>query len=465
MAETVKKYLSLDKLGKYDAKIKKVIADGDAATLASAQTYADSLASNYDTAGAAATALQDAKTYADGKDAAIAAAKKAGTDAQADVDALELKVGTVKEGETVVGLIGKAQSAADTAQSEVDALEGLVGVIPESSTAETIVAYIDEKTTGIATDEALNALTQRVGTAESAIDVIEADYLKSADKTELQGNIDAEAAKITTLIGSDAGKSVRAIANEEMVAQLIPEVAKESLDTLAEIAAWIQEHPEDASAMNQAIADIKALVGTIPEEEGIDATTIVAYIKELVGDEATRATGVESGLAGRITTLEGKFTGEGSVESLIATAKTEAITEATQTAASDATTKANKALTDAKSYADGLNTTMDGRVDALEATTHTHSNKALLDTYTQTEADLADAVSKKHSHTNATVLAGITSEKVTAWDTVGSKASQTDLTAEIQRATAAEQANAAAIAAFVEISEAEINALFTAPQA
>ena len=35
---------------------------------------------------------------------------------------------------------------------------------------------------------------------------------------------------------------------------------------------------------------------------------------------------------------------------------------------------------------------------------HTHTNKALLDTYTQTDSDLADAVSKKHSHSNKSVL-------------------------------------------------------------
>lgn len=35
---------------------------------------------------------------------------------------------------------------------------------------------------------------------------------------------------------------------------------------------------------------------------------------------------------------------------------------------------------------------------------HTHSNKALLDTYTQTEANIADAVTKKHSHANQTAL-------------------------------------------------------------
>jgi hypothetical protein len=35
---------------------------------------------------------------------------------------------------------------------------------------------------------------------------------------------------------------------------------------------------------------------------------------------------------------------------------------------------------------------------------HTHSNKTLLDTYTQTEANLADAVTKKHTHANQTAL-------------------------------------------------------------
>ena len=35
---------------------------------------------------------------------------------------------------------------------------------------------------------------------------------------------------------------------------------------------------------------------------------------------------------------------------------------------------------------------------------HTHSNKDLLDTYKQTESNLADAVSKKHSHSNKAVL-------------------------------------------------------------
>lgn len=63
-------------------------------------------------ATAKSEAIAEAKTYSDGKDAAIAAAKKAGDDAQTDVDALETKVGMVTEGKTVVQMIAEAQSAA-----------------------------------------------------------------------------------------------------------------------------------------------------------------------------------------------------------------------------------------------------------------------------------------------------------------------------------------------------------------
>ena len=80
------------------------------------------------------------------------------------------------------------------------------------------------------------------------------------------------------------------------------------------------------------------------------------------------------------------------------------------------TTGAAKMANDIKEL---QNVNADSRLDALEAISgesHTHSNKALLDTYTQTEVDLADAVAKKHEHTNKVVLDGVTAEKVAAWD-------------------------------------------------
>ena len=48
--------------------------------------------------------------------------------------------------------------------------------------------------------------------------------------------------------------------------------------------------------------------------------------------------------------------------------------------------------------------TINSQITTLDGAKHTHSNKSLLDTYTQTETDLADAVSKKHSHSNKSVL-------------------------------------------------------------
>ena len=80
------------------------------------------------------------------------------------------------------------------------------------------------------------------------------------------------------------------------------------------------------------------------------------------------------------------------------------------------------------------------KVATLEGASHTHDNKALLDTYTQTEVDLADAVAKKHDHTNKSVLDAITDVKVAAWNAAESNAnSYTDTEiAKIQALTESE---------------------------
>ena len=151
----------------------------------------------------------------------------------------------------------------------------------------------------------ISAIEAKIGTVEDGETVV-GMIAKNAEAIEShKTSIDSV---VTTLVGDDASKSVRTIANEELAAQLIPEGAKESLDTLQEIAAWIQSHPDDASAMNQAITALQTLVGTIPE--GATATDIVNYIKELVDAEKTRATGVESGLDTRLSAVE-TLVGEG----------------------------------------------------------------------------------------------------------------------------------------------------------
>ena len=100
------------------------------------------------------------------------------------------------------------------------------------------------------------------------------------DAKAAQADVEALSGKVTTLIGEDAGKSARAIANEELAKQLVAEGAAESLDTLEEIAAWIQAHPGDAAAMNKAIDDLEALVGKLPAEA--TSTNVVDYIAEAI---------------------------------------------------------------------------------------------------------------------------------------------------------------------------------------
>lgn len=355
-----------------------------------------------------------AKSYADGKDAAIQAAQADADAAQADVDALEGKVGTVADGKTVVGLISDAQtqadkgvadaaaakSAADAAQADVDVLEGKVGTVPADKT-----------------------VVQMIADAQTA-----ATY----DDTALKGRVAANETAIATLNGTGEGSVSKQVA--DAVAQIVAD-APEAYDTLKEISDWISSHASDASAMNSQIntnktdiANLTALVGTLPETATSD--TVVGYIDEAIaalkiGDYA-KATDLAAAVA-RIGTAEGKIT---TLEGQVATINGDASTDGSIAKAAADT------LASAKTYADEKDTAMDTRVDALEAASHTHSNKALLDTYTQTEENLADAVAKKHEHTNKTVLDGITAEKVSAWDSAESNAkSYTDALSNGQVAT------------------------------
>ena len=199
-------------------------------------------------------------------------------------------------------------TTADDVDAQIGAKVGELKIGDE--TFATVKAYVDKKTDGIATDAALETLTNRVTTAEGKLDKLNgdketegsvaktvedaitaldlentydpkgaADAKDEAIAAAKKAGDDAQAA-VDTLIGDDTGKSARTIANEELAKQLIPENAKESLDTLAEIAAWIQAHPDDATAMNRAITDLATLVGTLPEDA--ESATVVAYIKEAI---------------------------------------------------------------------------------------------------------------------------------------------------------------------------------------
>ena len=100
---------------------------------------------------------------------------------------------------------------------------------------------------------------------------------------------------VDTLIGSDTNKSVRTIANEELAAQLIPEGAQESLNTLTEIAAWIQDHPDDAATMNAAISKLNGIVAGIGGESD-DYATVMAAIEGKIAAAKVEASDINGNI-------------------------------------------------------------------------------------------------------------------------------------------------------------------------
>lgn len=365
MAE--KKYIDLAGLTHYDEKIKAVIDSKDAASLKSAKDYADGLAVNYDAAGTAETKVNElangqVKTNTEAIATLNGGANTEGSVAKAVADAkagLETKISAV-DAKAVA-----AQAAADNAKNAADAVDAKVGAVPEGSTVMTEIQKVK--------DAAYNDTEVR-GLIKTNADNI----------TALTGRADAVEGKVTTLIGEDTGKSARTIANEELTKQLIPENAKDSLDTLQEIAAWIQNHPDDASAMNAAIAALKTKVGDIPE--GATATTVVAYIKELVDAEKVRATGVESGLDTRVNAVEAKLgDGEGSVSKQI---------EAAVKVETDARIAADSALdgkiTTAKAAADKAQSDVDTLKDVVATKASSSDVTALTTRVTAAEKDIDD---------------------------------------------------------------------------
>lgn len=454
MAE--KKYIDLTGLTYYDEKIKAAIDSKDAANLKSAKDYADSLAGNYDAAGTAETKVQE---LANGQvKTNTAAITKLNGDAKTDGSVAKAVADAQAGLETK---ISAADAKAAGAQTAVDNLKTYVGTIPEGATSKDVVSYVNEKTTGIATDASLSALTKRIGTAEGKITAAEGNI------TNLSGRADAVEGKVAALVGEDAGKSARTIANEELTKQLIPEGAKESLDTLQEIAAWIQKHPDDASAMNAAISALKTKVGDIPE--GATSTTVVAYIKELVDAEKVRATGAEDGIKKDVSALQAAIGEGGSVADKISTAvaaeaalrdaadktldgKVATAQAAAETAQNDVDgLKTSKADQTALDTVAGRVTTVEGKVKTLEDASHTHANADVLDAITAGKvAGWDSAHTNEHKHANKAVLDAISEAKVSTWD-------------------AAEQSAKAytdgKIAEFKPITNTEIDALFGVAQA
>lgn len=340
----------------------EVVGDGNAVTAAS-----------YDPSTRKITLTKAAThTTADDVDSAIGLAigelgNKEGDTPYANVkDYVDTKIADVVAG-SIEGL-GALASKDKVAESDLEATlatkingKANVGTADDTSDMDTLKGakkYADEKAAAVQTE--VDALEAKVGTVPESKTVVqmieEAQEAATYDDTEIKSKVQANTDAIGVLNGEATveGSVKKTVADE--IAKVVAG-APESFDTLKELSDWIATHGQDAAEMNSAIVALQNILDGIGDTESGEKATVVAYVTDAIaalniGDYATAAQ--LTALAGRVTTLEGA--------------------------------------------------------------SHTHANKELLDTYTQTEANLADAVAKKHVHTNATELDKIAAGDKAKWD-------------------------------------------------
>lgn len=185
-------------------------------------------------------------------------------------------------------------------KTEIDAVESksLVGIKVNGTALAIADKMVDILIGTGATNGTLSVNGANVAVKGLAALAYKAQVSESDLDAALTAVLAAKAAKadVDTLIGTDTGKSVRTIANEELAAQLIPEGAQESLDTLTEIAQWIQDHPDDAAAMNTAIAKLNGIVAGIGGEDDDYATVMAAIEGKIAGATKVEASEINGNI-------------------------------------------------------------------------------------------------------------------------------------------------------------------------
>lgn len=251
--------------------------------------------------GSIKKALADAKTYADGKDTAIQAAQAAAEAAQADVDDLAGKVGTVEEGKTVVELIADAKKAGTDAAAAVTAEQQRAEGVEEGLRTD-----LGEK--GAAADANGSAFARiaqvKADLADEAATARAAEQANAAAAKAAQDDIDALEVKVgkaddtadkATVYGAIAAEKARAMAAEGAIDDKA-DANKAAIDVLnggVDQAGSVDKKIADKiSEVNQAAAGLEARVKANedaigkPENAAAADGTLYARIKQNAEDIA-----------------------------------------------------------------------------------------------------------------------------------------------------------------------------------
>lgn len=213
---------------------------------------------------------------------------------KAYVDALNAAVLKIIHGET-----GSLEDLNTTDKSNlvaaINEVAGNVAAVDYSGKADKVVSATSGNFAGL---DAEGNLTDSGKKASDFDEAGAAAAVSGYGKGETAKTVKEVATEVATLVGDDTSKSVRTIANEELAKQLIAEGAAESLNTLQEIAAWIQQHPKDAAEMNTNITNLQTQVGKEANGEA-PATGLVKDIRDLqaaIGDGGSVANAITNAI-------------------------------------------------------------------------------------------------------------------------------------------------------------------------
>ena len=239
-----------------------------------------------DTAYDTVKAYVDQKTSGIATDASLSALTSRVTAAEADIDALQAATaegGAVtlaiadakKAGNDASAAAATAQGAANAAQADIDALKGKVGTVADG---KTVVGMIDDvKTAYLAKDAELAA----------SIKTISDDYLKAADKTALQGNIDGVSNRVTAI----ENKNISNGANKVEASATNGNIKIDGVETV------VYTHPAE-----HAISEVTGLQSALNAKA---AQTSLDTTNTNVTANANAIIALQNGKADKATTLAG----------------------------------------------------------------------------------------------------------------------------------------------------------------
>jgi SWI/SNF-related matrix-associated actin-dependent regulator 1 of chromatin subfamily A len=311
--------------------------DDIAVTGLGSAAYTD--AKDYEVAGAAAVVEGKLNTYKTSNDAAVLAAK---TQADKGVEDAAAALAKANEKTTMADVEAKGYATQAEAKGYADAKDSAIAAAKKAG---------EDAATALETYKALN---------DPAVAL-------KADKTALEAEVarakaaeEANAAAIALLVDSTTGDETK-------------------LNSIKELATWIEEHGEDAAEMTGAISANTATIA-------VNSAAINTEVERATAKEAELATAITDALAAAkkdssdkdvVVLSEAQAYADQAEADALSAAKTYADTKASTAEAAAKThaeTKASEALASAKTYTNEELAKVDGK---------------LADYYTKTEAEAA----------------------------------------------------------------------------